>query len=170
MSNTIKGNHLFTGPATIVFAGNTIDTATDCEIQFDPKVLVAPDPAGDFLALDVMCPEKSINIIVKDSAMNADTFSSSSGYNGNVNQIGGMKILTLDDSIRTLPEGTAAVAFTRPADGKSFRLFLKRAKKVPQGQSVKLSKSAFSEFAYMLIGVTPGDGSSVLGFFEEGTL
>ena len=49
-----------------------------------------------------------------------------------------------------------------------MRLYLKRAKKLPQAQSVKLSNQSFTEFTYQLLMVDPGDNTNIEGSFEEG--
>lgn len=158
---------MFTGPATITFAGASITHADNCEIVLSPGVVMKADVLGSQGVLTAMCPTKGIAVNVQEAEMGTDSFSRASGYNGNVNEVGSARVLNLDTSIVTLPEGSAAIAWTRP-DGMAMRLFLKRAICVPQSQSVKLSNQSFSEFTYQLLMVDPGDNSHIGGTFEEG--
>jgi len=160
---------MFTGPATITFAGAGIAHADNCEIVLNPTVLIKGDVLGSHGVLDAVCPIKGIAVNVQDAEMSLDAFSRASGYNGNTTEPSTTtKVLRLDTSVVTLPEGACAIAWTRD-DAKTMRLYLKRAKVIPQSQSVKLTNQAFAEFTYQLLMADPGDNTDLAGTFEEGS-
>lgn len=164
--SALDGGKLFTGPATVVFGGAEISHATEVEIRLEPKVLEAPDVAKAGGPLDITCPQKGITIFVRDASVTVDSVAAASGYS-TISQVGGAKVLTFDEAVRTLPHGSVSVAFSRN-DGTSCRLFLKRVVRVPQSQAAALSKSSFTNFSYAFVKLDPADGTNVAGQFEEG--
>jgi len=167
--SSLSGGKLHSGPASLTFANGSITHVTELEIRFQPKTATAPDLQDGHGTLAVTCPEKSIAVGVKTLAMSRDAFSWASGFNGNTYEIGNAKVLRLDHSIRTLPTGSVVVAFTRD-DGTAMRLFIKKAIAVPGEAATRLMKGQFSEFAFALLEVDPGDGTALGGTFEEGDI